>query len=125
MAHLPEGFPDVSRSGVGKGWFPLVEQVHKYLSHLDPDYKIDQVKEKFGTLRYYYRCSPDLAPEKELAMAEIVAFAEGVSARTCETCGNAGSYRCDRTWIVTLCDTCDSAKVAKLSGDLDDASADN
>ena len=42
---------------VGKGWMPIIEQLDKDISAIDPDYSITQVKEKFGTLRYYARYS--------------------------------------------------------------------
>jgi len=45
---------DEDRGGpVGKGWMPIIEQLDKDITALDPDYSITQIKEKFGTLRYY------------------------------------------------------------------------
>ena len=45
---------DRERSGpVGKGWIPIIDQLDKDITELDPDYSIDQVKEKMGGLRYY------------------------------------------------------------------------
>ncbi len=37
-----------------KGWYPLIGALDKELSALCPDYELHQVKEKFGTLRYYF-----------------------------------------------------------------------
>jgi hypothetical protein len=37
----------------GPGWIPLVEELHAKLIELDPGYALEQVKEKFGTLRVY------------------------------------------------------------------------
>ena len=34
-------------------WADLVRDLDDKLSHTDPDYKIDQIKEKFGGLRFY------------------------------------------------------------------------
>lgn len=56
-----------------------------------------QVKEKFGTLRFYYAGGDD-------TVAGMVSMAETMSACTCEVCGNPGKIR--RTgWYQTLCDT--------------------
>jgi len=47
-------FDEGNSSGpVGKGWVPIIEQLDKDITELDPDYSISQCKEKFGTLRYY------------------------------------------------------------------------
>jgi len=46
---------------VGKGWMPIIEQLDKDITALDPDYGVQQIKEKFGTLRYYASYTePDL-----------------------------------------------------------------
>jgi hypothetical protein len=56
-----------------------------------------QVKEKFGTLRFYY----DGGDEYVRALENM---AESMSARTCEVCGNPGKVYRDR-WHSTLCPT--------------------
>lgn len=57
-----------------------------------------QVKEKFGTLRFYIDGGDDV-------VRGMIALAEGMSAVTCEICGNSGQVRSrPRTWIRTLCD---------------------
>ena len=38
---------------VDKGWWGIIDQLDRDITELDPDYSIMQVKEKFGTLRYY------------------------------------------------------------------------
>ena len=38
------------------GWYPIVVAFDQRLSAIDPEYVVHQVKEKFGTLRYY--CAP-------------------------------------------------------------------
>lgn len=105
MSDLPEEFPTPNCwSGIGKGWFPIVDALHKYLLSLDPGYQIDQIKEKFGTLRYYY--SSDLAREDPVIYAKFEAandVAVMISARTCEGCGRPGELRTEG-WLKTLCD---------------------
>jgi hypothetical protein len=56
-----------------------------------------QVKEKFGTLRFYYGGGDDV-------VRGIGRMAESMSAVTCETCGAPGVTR-SGGWIQTLCDT--------------------
>lgn len=55
-----------------------------------------QVKEKYGTLRFYVDYADDY-------VRGAIALAEHLSARTCETCGAAGKLRGD-FWLSTRCD---------------------
>ena len=64
---------------------PVVEQV-----------TVDQVKEKFGALRFYYTGGND-------EISGMVRMAESMSVLTCETCGKPGEQR-HGGWIRTLCD---------------------
>lgn len=57
--------------------------------------KAVQVKEKFGTLRFYLDSSTD----EQFA---LINFAESLSARTCEVCGKPGKPN-NAGWIRTLC----------------------
>lgn len=56
----------------------------------------EQVKEKFGTLRFYYRGGDD-------QIRGMVRMAESMSAVTCEECGSPGKIR-GSEWFRTLCD---------------------
>lgn len=56
-----------------------------------------QVKEKFGTLRFYYSGGDD-------RVDGMVRMAESMSAVTCEDCGAPGTTGGSR-WITTLCET--------------------
>ena len=55
-----------------------------------------QVKEKFGTLRFYVNGGDD-------ATHALINMAESMSARTCETCGAPGKLR-GQSWVYTACD---------------------
>lgn len=46
-----EGWPAIV--GIPDSWVDLVNDLHNELVKLDPDYKINQIKVKFGGLRYY------------------------------------------------------------------------
>lgn len=132
---MTEGF-DSQRSNVGIGWQPLVDSIHMELVQIDPDYKVEQIKEKFGGLRYYFMPScgyPSLTgPENEytkegkvchelwVKMKAVVAKYTEIAAKTCEDCGaQGGTVVTDNRfpgdeekgtpgtgWIRTLCDPC-------------------
>jgi hypothetical protein len=101
----------------GRGWYRILEELDAKLSYLYPEYKIAQVKEKFGTLRFYLEGEPfgivgDL-------MDDAIRQAEVESGKTCEICGNSamrggdgwvydGSVgtRARGGWYKTVCDNC-------------------
>jgi len=56
-----------------------------------------QVKEKYGTLRFYMSSETD-------RMSELIAIAEDMSSKTCEVCGSKGELR-EGGWYTTLCET--------------------
>ena len=92
----------------GDGWFALlwdlslkieVEIVAMKAAQDSNDDNVPfaiQVKEKFGTLRFY------MSSETE-AMSKAILEAERRSAVTCEVCGEPGKPR-DGGWASTLCD---------------------
>jgi hypothetical protein len=61
-----------------------------------PQVTIAQIKEKFGTLRFYYDGGDDY-------ISGMVSLAESLSGLTCEECGSIGERR-SGGWIRTLCD---------------------
>ncbi len=69
------------------GWDWILDDLDRKLSYLDPEYQINQVKEKFGTLRFYYeaRTTEDVVFE---LMDDAVRTAEHYSAYTCEAVEN-------------------------------------
>ena len=64
-----------------------------------PQVTLDQVKEKFGTLRFYYTGGDDY-------ISGMVTMAEAISGTTCESCGNPGE-RQGGGWIKTICSPCE------------------
>jgi len=101
---LPADNPGWYGCVVGDGWKKIVLETDAMLSHIDPNYCILQVKEKFGTLRYYFDTDKDGADRQ--IMFAIASHAETRSSRTCEVCGGYGELRDDMPWIRTLCDDC-------------------
>lgn len=61
-----------------------------------PQVTLDQVKEKFGTLRFYYTGGDDY-------VRGLVSMAESMSAVTCEVCGKPGTSN-NSGWIRTVCE---------------------
>ena len=60
-----------------------------------PQVTLDQVKEKFGTLRFYFTGGDDY-------IRGLVSMAESMSGVTCETCGKPGTST-GGGWIKTVC----------------------
>ena len=88
------------------GWYDLINTLCHLIKHYDkqqtnkPNYKpvvVQQVKEKFGGLRFYYYGGDDI-------IAGMVSFAEAMSQQICEKCGNKGTTNWKRSWVKTLCE---------------------
>jgi hypothetical protein len=69
---------------------------------------LDQVKEKFGTLRFYYTGGDD-------HISGMVCLAEGMSVTTCEDCGSPAERR-NGGWIRTLCDKHEAVRQLQMKG---------
>jgi hypothetical protein len=67
-----------------------------------PQVTLDQVKEKFGTLRFYYSGGDDY-------IDGMVSLAESLTGVTCESCGNTGKRR-GGGWVHTYCEPCEDAR---------------
>lgn len=94
---------------VNTGWWPIIESLCANIqSHTDwwnknrkdrpvvAQVVIEQIKEKFGGLRFYYQGGDD-------TIAGMVRMAESWAGATCEQCGKPGRSR-NGGWIRTLCD---------------------
>lgn len=95
------------------GWKDLVLEADQMLAFIDPDYEIQQVKEKFGTLRFYFGSSKEFGTIESNIMYAIVASAESRSSRTCQSCGAFGTIRDSGGWLSTLCDPCDEERLER------------
>ena len=108
----------------GDGWFNILDQLMGNIQH-HIDWKnrkeevvaqvtLDQVKEKFGTLRFYYSGGDD-------AIDGMVRMAESMSGVTCEEC-SAPAQTHGPGWIRTICEPCEikreteRAQYAKSNG---------
>lgn len=92
------------RIDCGQGWFEIIKVLDQALAGIDPDYTVQQVKEKFGLLDYY--CSLMGNPRAKV----FIDAARTVSGKTCERCGKPGKRRVLGTkinWLQsTLCKSC-------------------
>lgn len=75
---------------VDEGWYQLVVDCDKELSQVDPNYKIYQIKEKFGKLRYYHQSSESFNEQIYLKTSFVIRKYENLSACTCEATGKPG-----------------------------------
>ncbi len=90
------------------GWRGIALRLHLGIVRIHPEYRIVQVKEKFGTMRYYLDSYPtDVRDELDL----LIRGAEAESAVTCQNCGEPGVSR-EHGYVATLCDECDGGTVA-------------
>jgi hypothetical protein len=91
----------------GDGWFNIINQLCQNIQH-HIDWKnkekevvaqvvVSQVKEKYGTLRFYYSGGDD-------TIDGMVSMAASMSGVTCEECGNIGEPN-NGGWIKVLCET--------------------
>ena len=88
------------------GWYSFIKVLDERLDYLFPrGYQIDQIKEKFGTLRFYCRGDAQDDIVHDIARCCVTA-AESMSARICMYCGEPGKTRLDVSWHCTLCDAC-------------------
>lgn len=103
----------------GDGWYNIIDSLsmtithtmkhHVGKKHLTPEefadsqqVRVAQVKEKFGTLRFYV---DNGNPEVQAA----IQMAEVLSGRTCESCGSPGEKR-GGGWVKVRCAACEAKK---------------
>lgn len=121
----------------GDGWFSLLDTLCSTVQHhLDwrncegkyehlaehrsklqtrvPQLVAEQIKEKFGTLRFYCRGGDEYT-------RGVITMAEAMTHKTCENCGNVGEYR-HHGWVATRCDSCEEKWLAEREA-RDNASA--
>lgn len=138
---LLQAFPRLLHGGLpyleyGPGWDRIIHDLLQQMDGLLHDefvsaFRIVQIKEKFGTLRLYYRVhgqgpvhvDVQDADDEGLSMHLVVGGvtdrsfpgeeidrliedATTLTAQTCESCGRAGILRRHGSLLTTLCDEC-------------------
>ena len=89
---------------VGDGWYKILAKLSKKLDAYAKEkaikLEVTQVKEKFGTLRFYLNQSDD-------AIDKMVAAAEAASSTTCEVCGSVYRAKLNNgPWYKVRCEKC-------------------
>ena len=88
----------------GDGWFDLIKRLSERLKEISErtgdDIQAVQVKEKYGTLRFYIEGGREEA-------YQAICEAEEESSYTCEECGKPGGAKEIHGWWRTLCDECE------------------
>ena len=110
IREFPELFGESFFFECGDGWFDLLRILCSDLMPLLPaanadheaawgaDFgkiRVDQIKEKFGRLRFYMSWTPE-------DIARVISHYEGLSEKTCEVCGQSGTLDMKRQLV-----TCD------------------
>lgn len=81
------------------GWYGLVKELITKLLEAGWDGILCQVKEKYGTLRFYIGSSND-------EVFDLINEYELLSSSTCEVCGSKGEIISQSGWLKTSCKTC-------------------
>jgi hypothetical protein len=114
----PKMYPVTGYGGfaIGKGWYPIVERLSSSIQqHIEfknkkeevcPQVVVQQVKEKFGGLRFYYDGGDEY-------ISGLVSMAESWADIACETCGGIGKRR-GGGWVRTLCDLHEAERNARM-----------
>jgi hypothetical protein len=89
------------------GWngcvLKCLNSIAEYVAlHPDSQFRIEQLKQKFGGLRFYY-----IAAEKHYdEIHKLVILAEKECSVTCELCGQPGRLCSSNGWLMTMCGDC-------------------
>ena len=91
----------------GEGWEPLLrraaeklEALNNTLENPDDYVRVSQIKEKYGTLRFYVGSVPSRIADE---VDKITHEAEEASEVTCEQCGKPGQLR-GGSWVYVACE---------------------
>lgn len=90
-------------SGVGEGWYPLIRALERALGAAYPGWRPEQVKQKFGTLRFYAQPPLDLTDEETEDFDTLIGVVELASERVCEVCGRPGALHKDAGLLRIVC----------------------
>lgn len=95
----------------GDGWLDLIDRLCSSLQFMTdknnyPQVVANQVKEKFGGLRFYYHEEGDSNEYEDGFISGQVDFAEDESYHICEVCGTNRDVSTSSGWMITLCKSC-------------------
>ena len=96
----------------GAGWFGILDNlltsIEAILKDSQDTFELQQIKEKFGTLRFYADFSND-------KISDLIHEAECLSRTTCEKCGSPEGKLQKTTgyWYFTICNQCNKSATTK------------
>ncbi len=97
------------------GWFNLINETCAKIEKIrkeNPDLtlELEQVKEKWGTLRVYFECNRDKMTDALWnEIYNITIDAEKQSSKICENCGSSDEVlTVKESWVQSLCKKCRS-----------------
>jgi len=101
---------------VDDGWYDLLNELCGKIaavyrdSGAPLDIIVDEVKEKYGGMRFEYyfdtQNQTELTKSVHKAINDLALRYENLSETVCERCGKPGRLREELPWILTLCDEC-------------------
>jgi hypothetical protein len=108
-----------------KGWVTIVEKCIKLVAKQNSLIRIDQIKEKFGGLRFYYTVIDTQQEEDSLfdtPLQDRISCLEYVCSHICEECGTTLDVTTGLLdpskkygWLHTYCDRCRKFLLAEKS----------
>lgn len=115
------------------GWFQLLDYLCSTLEHMLNErnrrrrvanleesphtLRVVQIKEKFGTLRFYVQGIPSDSKTEINAFSAVISFAEKMSETICELCGAPGSLESNGGWWTTECPECRVERESRRSAE--------
>lgn len=86
---------------INKGWYEIIyyysEKIHDYMKEKNLNTRVEQVKQKFGELRWYIDNTDDF-------IDKLVNKAENECEKICEVCGSREEVK--NTRYITICNKC-------------------
>lgn len=85
------------------GWRGLLDGLVHLLNQLECDITVDQVKEKFGGLRFYVHVDPDASAQEVRQANNWIETAEEASFLLCYVCGAGVTHQGSGSWTRFFC----------------------
>jgi hypothetical protein len=99
-------FLDNAMMSVPAGWIPIVRDLCENIEETGGDLRVQQIKEKFGSIRFYYTVPTEDENTSREDIGELVKTARFQAKQTCQRCGEPGEDRTVNHWITVLCNDC-------------------
>ena len=87
-SRIPEAFSKTI--DVDEGWYRIIVDCSKAIDAIHPHYKILQIKQKFGVLRFYLDIHGDATKEQCNQIYATIRKYEKIAEQTCEATGLRG-----------------------------------